>query len=95
MRWRLTYVTRKYGISEDDPPETDTTHTWNMSEVESDAEAAEKTKTFLEEQIRHNVTIVRYELVRIVQEERAVSVHVPQLKTYGELRWPKVEKGAT
>jgi hypothetical protein len=89
MRWRLIYVTRSHGISEDEPLWTDTTHTWNMEGVESDTEAAEKAIAFLEERIRRNTSVERYELVRIVQEEVVAPVKVRPPRTYGELKWPK------
>jgi len=94
MRWRLTYVIRTHGITEDSSPWTDKTHVWNMGGVETDIDAAEKAKTFLENIRRRNGSIERYDLVRIVQEEVVVSVKIPPLKSYSELKWPK-NVGAT
>ena len=54
----------------------------------------EKAKTFLENLRRKNGSIERYDLVRIVQEEVVVSVKIPPLKSYSELRCPK-NVGAT
>lgn len=89
MRWQLTYVLRSYGITEDDPLWTDTEHVWNMEGIETDADAAEKAKTFLENIVRRNRSLKRYKLVRIVQEQVNVPVKVPSLKSYAELKWPK------
>ena len=89
MRWRLTYVVRSYGITEDEPLWTDKAHTWNIDRVESDVDAAEKVKTFLENIVRQDGSLQKYELVRIVQEEVTVPVVVPILKSYSELKWPK------
>lgn len=89
MRWRLTYVLRSHGTTEDEPLWTDTEHVWNMEDIETDADAAEKAKTFLENIVRHNGSLERYKLVRIIQEEVTVSMKVPVLKSYTELKWPK------
>ena len=89
MRWRLTYTLRSYSITEDESLWTDTNHTWNLDRVESDTEAAEKTKVFLESILRNNGSVQSYKLVRIVQEEVAVTVQIPRLKTYTELKRPK------
>ncbi len=89
MRWRLIYTLRSHGISEDESLWTDTTHTWNMEGVESDGEATEKAKTFLEEKIRRCESVRNYKLVRVVQEEVVVPVKMQALRTYGELKWPK------
>ncbi|KKT28546.1 MAG: hypothetical protein UW43_C0001G0021 [Candidatus Yanofskybacteria bacterium GW2011_GWA1_44_21] len=94
MRWRLTYVMRSHGMTEDEPLWTDETHIWNMENIETDADASEKAKTFLENLRRKNGSIERYDLVRIVQEEVVVSVKIPPLKSYSELRCPK-NVGAT
>ncbi|OHA89401.1 MAG: hypothetical protein A3C70_01390 [Candidatus Zambryskibacteria bacterium RIFCSPHIGHO2_02_FULL_43_14] len=90
MCWRLTYTLRSHGISEDEPLWTDTTHTWNMEGVESDGEAAEKAKVFLEEKIRRCESVQSFKLVRIVQEEVTVPVKMLPPRSYGELKWPKV-----
>ncbi len=92
MRWRLTYVIRSHGITEDEPLWTDNAHVWNMDGVESDADAAEKAKTFLENIVRQNGSLQKYELVRIVQEEVTVAVQIPALKSYSDLKWPKEPK---
>ena len=89
MRWRLTYVIRTHGITEDEPLWTDSTHIWNMEGIETDADATEKAKIFLENIRRRNGSIERYQLVRVVQEEVVVFVTIPPLKSYSELRWPK------
>ena len=89
MHWKLTYVLRSYGITEDEHLWTDTTHTWNLDDIESDTEAAEKAKAFLESIIRRNGSVQGYKLVRIVQEEVTVSIQIPGLKSYSELKWPK------
>ena len=92
MRWRLTYVIRSFGITEDEPLWNDTTHTWNMDGVESDGEAADQAKIFLESIIRQNGSIQNFELVRVVHEEVTVPIPVI-LKTYSELKWPKKIEG--
>lgn len=89
MRWRLTYVVRSYGITEDRPLWTDTTHTFNVEGVETDTDAAERAKTLLEQVVRRCVSVQRYHLVRVVQEEVSVPVKMPPPRSYGELRWPK------
>ena len=66
-RWRLTYVLRSQGITEDEPSWTDKTHVWNFEGIKTNAEAAEKVKTFLEDIRCRNCSIQEYNLVRIVQ----------------------------
>jgi len=67
MRWRLTYVLRSFGITEDDPLWTDKAHVYDIKDAKTDIDAAEKAKTFLESLIRRNFSVQSYELVRIVQ----------------------------
>ena len=89
MRWRLTYVIRAHSITEDEPLWTNKTHIWNMEDIETDADAVDKAKIFLESMVRQNVSIERYDLVRVVQEEVVAFVKIPSLKSYSELRWPR------
>ena len=89
MRWRLTYVLRSFGITEDDPLWTDKAHVYDIKDAKTDIDAAEKAKTFLESLIRRNFSVQSYELVRIVQEEVTVAVRMPPPKSYTDLRWPK------
>ena len=89
MRWRLTYVLQSCGLTENESPWTDRTHIWNMDDIETDIDATEKAKTFLESLVRRNRSVQSYELVRVIQEEVTVPVVMPRLKSYTELRWPK------
>ena len=63
-----------------------------MEGIETDDDAGEKAKTFLENLIRRNDSVQSYELVRVVQEEVTAPVRMPPLKSYMDLRWPKETK---
>ena len=89
MRWRLIYVTRSHGITEDEPLWTDEAHVWNMEGIETEVDAREKARIFLENIVRRNGSLVRYELLRIVQEEVTIPVSIPPLRSYAEIRWPE------
>lgn len=89
MRWRLTYIIRSYGITEDEPLWTDKEHVLNVERVETDIDTAKNAKTFLEKLIQQNASVQSYELVRIIQEEVTIPIKMPPLKSYTELKWPK------